>query len=224
MQMSSLSYERRKAVLSAWKKEKEYVSKGAGTRDWSQKEQKELLAKGSVHGYEGHHMKSVDGHNSRAGDPNNIQFLTRKEHFDAHNKNFRNNTNGYYDPKTKTMHDFGRNKPSLEPHSLSNPLSERQRKIAMNPEIQKKKTEMQNKAKNYERRTVNKKSNKTKTTGKAPVKTDSKTLTRQRTSPDTGKKAATSTKSKTLSGQRSIGSSGSKSRTSSGKTQGVKRG
>ena len=222
--MSSLSYERRKAVIGAWKKEKEYVSKGSGTRDWSQKEQKELLSKGSVHGYEGHHMKSVDGHNSRAGDSNNIQFLTREEHLDAHNGNFRNNTNGYYDQKTKTMHDFGRNKPTLEPQSLSNPLSERQRKNAMNPDYQKKKEAMQNKAKNYERRTVNKTDGKKLSMGKSSEKTGSKTLNKQRSSTSTGKNASASTRSKTLSGQRTAGVSGGKGRSTTGKTQGVRRG
>lgn len=125
---SNISYERRKAVALAWKNEKERVTNGCGTRDWSQKEQKEILSKGKATGYQGHHMKSVDGHNSRAGDSNNIQFLTRKEHLAAHNGDFHNNTNGYYDPKTGETKNFSRNKPSIEARSLSDPLSEGQKK------------------------------------------------------------------------------------------------
>ena len=107
--MSNISYERRKAVANAWKNEKSLVVDGKGTRDWSQKEQSEIISKGKATGYQGHHMKSVDGHNSKAGDANNIQFLTRNEHLAAHKGDFHNNTNGYYDPSTGKMHDFGRN-------------------------------------------------------------------------------------------------------------------
>ena len=113
-----LPFERRKAVAKAWKRERELVSKGYGTRDWTLKEQKELLRKGKVSGYHGHHMKSVDGHNSRAGDVDNIQFLTKKEHLAAHKGCFRNNTNGYYDYKTGETHSFSRYKPSIEPKKL----------------------------------------------------------------------------------------------------------
>jgi len=122
----NVAYERRKAVALAWKKEKSLVSRGMGTRDWSKKEQKEILSKGKATGYQGHHMKSVDGHNSRAGDINNIQFLNRKEHLAAHKGDFHNNTNGYYDPTSGTMNSFGRSKPSIEPKRLSDPLSKRQ--------------------------------------------------------------------------------------------------
>ena len=98
--MSDIAYERRKAVAEAWKNEKKLVAAGKGTRDWSQKEQREILSKGKAAGYQGHHMKSVDGHNAKAGESSNIQFLTRSEHLAAHKGNYRNNTNGYYDPAT----------------------------------------------------------------------------------------------------------------------------
>ena len=98
--MSDINYERRKAVANAWKMERGYVIEGKGTRDWSRKEQREIICKGKANGYQGHHMKSVDGHNSKAGDANNIQFLTRSEHLAAHGGNYHNNTNGRYDPKT----------------------------------------------------------------------------------------------------------------------------
>ena len=130
--MSDVSYERRKAVGLAWKAEKERVLNGHGTRDWTQKEQRELIASGKVKGYQGHHMKSVDGHNSKAGDPRNIQFLTRKEHLAAHSGDYHNNTNGYYDPKTGKMNSFGRNGASVESKPLSQPLSNSQKSYAVN--------------------------------------------------------------------------------------------
>ncbi|WP_156126124.1 hypothetical protein [Chryseobacterium rhizosphaerae] len=33
-------------------------------------------------------------HPDKAGDPNNIEFVTQKEHLDRHNGNFRNETTG----------------------------------------------------------------------------------------------------------------------------------
>lgn len=127
--MSNIGYERRKAVAEAWKNEKSLVLDGRGTRDWSQKEQGEIIAKGKAKGYQGHHMKSVDGHNSKAGDSSNIQFLTRSEHLAAHKGNYHNNTNGCYDPSTGKMHDFGRNKAYIESKNLSKPLSESQKML-----------------------------------------------------------------------------------------------
>ena len=102
-----LSYERQNAVRKAWKEEKERVANGQGTRRWSEKEQQELLNRGSVKGYEGHHMKSASLFPEHAGDSKNIQFLTEEEHLHgAHKGNYHNLTNGYYDPETKTMHEF----------------------------------------------------------------------------------------------------------------------
>ena len=57
---------------------------------------KELLDTGKVKGFVGHHMKSVKGYPSLAGDPNNIQFLTRAEHLLAHGGNWRNITHGRF--------------------------------------------------------------------------------------------------------------------------------
>lgn len=192
---SDLNYQRRKAVAGAWKQEKNRVVEGKGTRDWTQAEQREIILKGKAKGYEGHHMKSVDGHNSRAGDPNNIQFLTRKEHFAAHNKDFHNNTNGYYNPKTGVMTSFGRNKPTIETQRLSNPLSERQIKSLSNKTATDRKiAEAKNKAKGYDKRQVNKTKN-------TLTFSQSKTLTKQR-SLDRRREAAAKGKSKTLSKQR----------------------
>lgn len=54
-----LSNERQNAVRNAWKEEKERVKNGQGTRDWTPSQQRELLQRGAVSGYEGHHMKSI---------------------------------------------------------------------------------------------------------------------------------------------------------------------
>lgn len=102
----TLNKERQKAVREAWKNEKNLVQQGKGTRNWSESQQKELCTRGAVKGYDGHHMKSVSKYPRYAGNPKNIQFLTEKEHYNAHGGNFKKPTNGYYDPKTGTMHNF----------------------------------------------------------------------------------------------------------------------
>ena len=87
------------AVRKAWKNEVALVeSRGFGTRSWSDAEIVELLSTGKVKGYVGHHMKSVKGYPELAGDPLNIQFLTKKEHFQAHGGNWHNITHGRYIP------------------------------------------------------------------------------------------------------------------------------
>lgn len=106
-QKKQLSYQRQNAVRNAWKAEKGRVSEGLGTRDWTLAQQKEILERGAVKGYDGHHMKSVSKYPEYAGDPKNIQFLTEVEHFEgAHQGSYHNLTNGYYDPETQTMNEF----------------------------------------------------------------------------------------------------------------------
>ena len=86
------------AVKKAWKAEAENVRSGGSgiTRVWSPDEQAQLLTKGNVSGYVGHHMKSVKGYPTLAGDASNIQFLTRAEHFRAHSFNWRTITHGFF--------------------------------------------------------------------------------------------------------------------------------
>ena len=90
--------ERAKAVRQAWKNEQENVLAGGKgiSREWTDEEALELIATGKVSGYQGHHMKSVKGYPELAGDPTNIQFLTRSEHLAAHGGNWRNITHGRY--------------------------------------------------------------------------------------------------------------------------------
>lgn len=102
-----LARARQSAVRHAWKEEQARVKEGLGTRDWTTAQQKEILERGSVKGYDGHHMKSVSEYPEYAGDPKNIQFLTETEHFEgAHQGSYHNLTNGYYDPETQTMNEF----------------------------------------------------------------------------------------------------------------------
>ena len=91
----SLATLRRQAVRDAWKAEQQLVKKtGSGTRNWTKAEKAELLKTGKVKGYEGHHINNVKDHPEFAGNPNNIEFVKRPEHLDAHGGNFRNETHG----------------------------------------------------------------------------------------------------------------------------------
>ena len=134
--MVDLNKERQKAIRDAWKSEKSNVRQGMGTRDWSQNEQRQIVAKGKANGYEGHHMKSVKEYPQYAGDPKNIQFLNRSEHVNgAHKGNTQNPTNGYYNPKTGTTQDFGNRPPqSPQAQALSSPLTQRQQGNALKRE------------------------------------------------------------------------------------------
>lgn len=109
--------ERNKAIRLAWEREQKLVSEGKGTRDWSQEQQKDILDpdKGKAYdeygrAFEGQHMKSAAEYPEYQGDPDNIQFLTREEHLEAHKGSWQNPTNWYYNPETKEFVDFGENK------------------------------------------------------------------------------------------------------------------
>jgi hypothetical protein len=96
----AISNLRQKAVRQAWKQEKNLIkTTGAGTRDWTEAEAKQLLKNGKVKGYQGHHITSVkkailDGQHSLISNPANIEFVTRAEHLSAHGGNFKNLTIG----------------------------------------------------------------------------------------------------------------------------------
>jgi len=73
----------------------EGVEKTGGTREWTETETQELLTKGKVKGYHGHHIKSVKGNEHLAGNPDNIRFVTPKEHLQIyHRGNWKNPSNG----------------------------------------------------------------------------------------------------------------------------------
>ena len=110
--MSRRTAESNKAILAAWNKEQELVQEGKGTREWTPKQQQDILEKGKAYdddgvAFQGQHMKSAEMYPEYQGDPGNIQFLTRAEHLEAHNGNWRNPTNWYYNPVTKEKFDFG---------------------------------------------------------------------------------------------------------------------
>ena len=106
--------ERNKAIRQAWEKEQQLVREGKGTRDWTKEQQQDILDpdKGKAYddqgrAFEGQHMKSAAKYPEYQGDPNNIQFLTKEEHLEAHKGSWQNPTNWYYDPIMKEFHDFG---------------------------------------------------------------------------------------------------------------------
>ena len=104
--------ERNKAVREAWNKEIELVKEGKGTRDWTPEQQKDILEKGRAYdengkAFEGQHMKSAEMYPEYQGNPENIQFLTRAEHLEAHDGSWQNPTNWYYNPITKEKISFG---------------------------------------------------------------------------------------------------------------------
>ncbi len=110
--MSRRTAESNKAILAAWNKEQELVQEGKGTREWTPKQQQDILEKGKAYdddgvAFQGQHMKSAEMYPEYQGDPGNIQFLTRAEHLVAHNGNWRNPTNWYFNPVTKEKIDFG---------------------------------------------------------------------------------------------------------------------
>lgn len=110
--MSRRTAESNKAILAAWNKEQELVQEGKGTREWTPKQQQDILEKGKAYdddgvAFQGQHMKSAEMYLEYQGDPGNIQFLTRAEHLEAHNGNWRNPTNWYFNPVTKEKIDFG---------------------------------------------------------------------------------------------------------------------
>lgn len=138
-----------KAVQGFWNNERELIRQGQGTRDWSVQEQIEIMnfkpsggerknAAAPTYGrgqateygmnydrYEGQHMKSAEAHPDFQGDPGNIQALTRSEHQQAHSGDFRNPTNGYYDPRTGKIADFGDSPAvTIQPRQLSEAYAE----------------------------------------------------------------------------------------------------
>lgn len=114
--MSSRTAAAHKAIVAAWEKEQELVRQGKGTRDWTAEQQNDILdpERGKAYdadgrAFDGQHMKSVSKYPEYQGNPDNIQFLTRQEHLEAHKGSWQNQTNWYYDPETKQFFEFGEN-------------------------------------------------------------------------------------------------------------------
>lgn len=118
---------RRAAVEKARANERDLVLQGKGTRNWSKAEQAEIIATGKCKGYQGHHKMSVKDHPEYAADPNNIQFLNKKEHLDAHKGDYKNDPKGHYSPETGRINRYADNKPHPEKvKKLSEPLNEKE--------------------------------------------------------------------------------------------------
>lgn len=114
--MSSRTAAAHKAIVAAWEKEQELVRQGKGTRDWTPEQQNDILdpERGKAYdadgrAFDGQHMKSVSKYPEYQGNPDNIQFLTRQEHLEAHKGSWQNPSNWYYDPVTKQFLDFAEN-------------------------------------------------------------------------------------------------------------------
>ena len=137
--MSRRTAESNKAILAAWNKEQELVQEGKGTREWTYQQQKDILDKGKAYdengvAFQGQHMKSVEKYPECQGDSGNIQFLTRAEHLQAHDGDWRNPTNWHFDPVTKVKTDFGDGEfIQCEIIQLANPVN----KAQIKPEIEK---------------------------------------------------------------------------------------
>lgn len=117
-----------RAIRAAWANEKRLVLEGKGTRDWTEEQQIQIREIGKAYDdnrvtFHGQHMKSVEAYPEYQDDPRNIQFLSREEHLAAHGGSWQNPTNGYYDPASKIMSDFGDGPPQpCAEVTLTNPL------------------------------------------------------------------------------------------------------
>ena len=110
--MSSRTAQASRAIAKAWENERQLVSNGKGTRDWTPEQQEDILSSGKAHdadgkAFEGHHMQSVSVKPEFQGEPGNIQFLSRDEHLIAHGGSYQNPTNGYFNPSDGITTDFG---------------------------------------------------------------------------------------------------------------------
>ena len=125
--VSRRTSEANKAIAAKWAVEQQLVREGKGTRDWTPEQQKDILEKGKAYdenglAFEGQHMKSVAAFPEYQGDPNNIQFLTKQEHLEAHDGSRQNSTNWFFNPETKQKIQFGDGQPiPCEIINLSNP-------------------------------------------------------------------------------------------------------
>lgn len=81
--------QRQKAVRDAWKNEVEVVKNGTSKYNWTPAEKLELLTKGKIKGYQGHHIVPVNelagtAHESFISSADDIVFLSRSDHSYLH--------------------------------------------------------------------------------------------------------------------------------------------
>ncbi|XP_044012894.1 teneurin-m isoform X2 [Aphidius gifuensis] len=92
-----LKHAHKRAVERAWEIEKQLVSTGfQGRGDWSKEEKDELLARGTVDGYEGVDIHSVHRYPQLADDPGNVAFTrdTKRKRRRSGNRKNRNYRHG----------------------------------------------------------------------------------------------------------------------------------
>lgn len=129
---SNINTARRAAVSKAWEKERTLVMEGKGSRDWSRSQQAEIVSTGKCNGYVGHHKCSVSKNPKEAGNVDNIQFLTVKEHIEAHSGNYKNDPHGRYDPVAGSITKYNDN---IEPEpilDLSKKMAESRKQSSIN--------------------------------------------------------------------------------------------
>ena len=112
----------RNAFAEAWEREAHRVANGQGTRQWTEREQLELLSTGKVVGYSVHHMKNMYKHPEWADKVENFQFLQNyfyarnpdNEHDIAHRANPDGSTNGFFDHETGDTYAFDDRPPNIK--------------------------------------------------------------------------------------------------------------
>ena len=86
---------RNAGVDLAWKYEQGILELGgSGSKNWTPSQRADIINSGKVRGIHGHHINDVSNHPQMQGDPDNIRFLSRSEHFKAHGGDWRNSTSG----------------------------------------------------------------------------------------------------------------------------------
>lgn len=95
---TTLQSKRNKAVSDAWKREREAVINGTSKYKWTKAQKTQLIITGRVNGFEGAHIVDVNRlvgtvNESWISNPDNIIFLTHKQHLIVHGGFYKNATN-----------------------------------------------------------------------------------------------------------------------------------
>jgi hypothetical protein len=102
---------RQRAVRLAKKQEIALAQKtGQGTRPWNKQQLRQLRRGQFPKTYHGHHINNVRRFPARTGNPDNIEFVTQKEHYQRHQGNWHNNTSGKMYNRKSLMIQWGRYK------------------------------------------------------------------------------------------------------------------
>lgn len=88
-------------VSQMWDYLKAEAQMGGNSSGFTPEQQRELLERGRIRNFEGHHINSVDAHPGLQANPDNVAPLEEhrfnngpRDHFAAHNNNWRNPTEG----------------------------------------------------------------------------------------------------------------------------------